>query len=189
MRSASDANLNAGFTSMTNVSFEDILINFGFGSKDEKKTVLRENGNKKVFMDLTCYDPAEFYTEFPNLKGSFAALLCDEEKKIEIHFKEKDERVIAKLRELEFTPVETTIVSCGFIFPRTIVQIINEAYFALAEGVASKEDINRAMKFGVNYPKGPFDWSDGRELYVKTLLHELLQKTSDQRYKTCSLLK
>ncbi|MFP5386983.1 MAG: 3-hydroxyacyl-CoA dehydrogenase family protein [Bacteriovoracia bacterium] len=173
---------------MTNVSFENILLNFGFGSKEEKKRVLEENSDKNVYMDLTCYDPAEFYSEFPQLKGSFAALFCDEEKKIEVHYQEKDERVQEKLKELGFYPVETTIVSCGFIFPRTIVQIINEAYFALAEGVASKEDINRAMKFGVNYPKGPFEWSEGRETIVKTLLSELLTKTQDKRYLPSPLL-
>lgn len=173
---------------MTNVSFENILINFGFGTKEEKKAVLKDHADKKVFMDLTCYDPAEFYREFPQLKGSFAALFCDENKKVEIHFNEKDESVLKKLRELGFSPVETTIVTCGFIFPRTIVQIINEAYFALDDKVASKEDINRAMKFGVNYPKGPFEWAEGKELYVKTLLNELLEKTQDQRYVASALI-
>src|SRR5690606_20471699 len=139
-------------------------------------------------MDLTCYDPAEFYGEFSNLKGSFAALFCDEDKKIEIHFQEKNSSVISKLEELGFKPIETSIVSCGFIFPRTIVQIINEAYFALGEKVASKEDINRAMKFGVNYPKGPFEWSEGKEVYVKTLLNELFQKTQDKRYIASELI-
>ncbi len=167
---------------MTNVLFDDVLINFGFGTKEEKKNILRTSEDKKVFMDLTCFDPSEFYSEFPNLHGIFAALFCDEAKKIEIHFREKNVAVISKLQELAFTPVETTVVSCGFIFPRTIVQIINEAYFALEEGVASKEDINRAMKFGVNYPKGPFEWSEGRELFVRTLLNELLEKTGDKRY-------
>lgn len=171
-----------GFINMTNVSFANILINFGFGTKEEKKNILRTNTDKNVFMDLTCFDPAEFYSEFPQLKGSFAALFCDESKKIEIHFKERNEDVLLKFKELGFTPIETSIISCGFVFPRTIVQIINEAYFALDEGVASKEDINRAMKFGVNYPKGPFEWSEGRELFVKTLLKELLEKTGDQRY-------
>lgn len=174
---------------MTNISFDDIVINFGFASKEDKKKVLMENQNKKVYMDLSCYDPAEFYTEFPQLKGSFAALFCDEEKKIEIHFKEKLEVVIKKFKELGFTLIETSIISCGFIFPRTIVQIINEAYFALEEEVASKEDINRAMKFGVNYPKGPFEWSEGKEIYVKTLLNELLLKTQDQRYRASKLIK
>ncbi len=173
---------------MTNFSFDNILLNFGFGTKEEKKNILRENPSKKIFMDLTCYDPSEFYSEFPHLKGSFAALFCDELKKIEIHFIEQDQTVLSKLIELGFTPIETSIVSCGFIFPRTIVQIINEAYFALEEGVAKKEDINRAMKFGVNYPKGPFEWSDGREIYVLTLLQELYSKTKDKRYRPSRLL-
>ena len=173
---------------MTNVSFENMLINFGFGTKEEKKAILKANADKEVFMDLTCFDPAEFYAEFPQLKGSFAALFADETKKMEIHFKEKNEKVLAKFKELGFTPVETTIVSCGFIFPRTIVQIINEAHFALEDSVASKEDINRAMKFGVNYPKGPFEWSDGKEEYVKTLLAELLLRTQDKRYVASKLI-
>jgi hypothetical protein len=179
---------SVGTTNMTNISFENILLNFGFGTKEDKKDVLKANTHKNVYMDLTCFDPAEFYQEFPQLKGSFSALFCDEEKKIEIHFKEKDARVVDKLKELQFIPVETSIISCGFIFPRTIVQIINEAYFALDEGVASKEDINRAMKFGVNYPKGPFEWSEGREEYVKLLLNELFQKTQDKRYLASRLL-
>lgn len=173
---------------MTNVSFDNVLINFGFGTKEEKKRVLVENQDKEIFMDLTCYDPAEFYAEFPQLKGSFAGLFADEEKKIEIHFKERNEAVIAKLQEFGFKPIETTIVSLGFVFPRTIVQIINEAYFALGDKVASKDDINRAMKFGVNYPKGPFEWAQGREKYVLTLLDELLKKTGDKRYIASSLI-
>ncbi len=187
MKNALAESLSVGFIHMTNVLFENFVLNFGFGTKEEKKAVLREHANKNVYMDLSCFDPAEFYAEFPQLKGSFAALFCDEAKKIEIHFREKSEVVTAKLKELGFSPVETTIVSCGFVFPRTIVQIINEAHFALEEEVASREDINRAMKFGVNYPKGPFDWSDGKEEVVKTLLRELLSKTNDKRY-ICSKL-
>ena len=188
MRNALAENLSVGFINMTNVTFENILINFGFGSKDEKKNLLKEHANKKVYMDLTCYDPAEFYRDFPQLKGSFAALFCDEEKRMEIHFQEKDVKVLEKLEELDFKPLEISIISCGFIFPRTIVQIINEAFFALEDKVASKEDINRAMKFGVNYPKGPFEWAAGRELYVKTLLQELLLKTQDKRYISSKLI-
>lgn len=167
---------------MTNVKFENVLINFGFGTKEEKLKLLKENHSSEVYMDLTCYDPAEFYAKAPNLKGSFAALFCDEEKKIEVHLREKSESFLNKLKELGFKPVETTIVSTGFIFPRTIVQIINEAHFALEESVATKKDIDRAMKYGVNYPKGPFEWSLGREKYVLALLNELYAKTQDKRY-------
>jgi 3-hydroxybutyryl-CoA dehydrogenase len=167
---------------MTNLAFENILIQFGHGTKEEKKKILKAHLEKDVFMDLTCFDPQEFYQEFKNLKGCFSALFCDEYKKMEIHFREKNEKVLSKFRELGFTPVETTILSVGFIFPRTIVQIINEAFFALEEGVASKTDIDRAMKFGVNYPKGPFEWAEGREESVRLLLSELLSKTADKRY-------
>lgn len=173
---------------MTNISFENILINFGFGSKEEKRQILTENADKTVFMDLTCYDPQDFYHEFENLKGSFAALFCDEEKKVEVHLKEKNEAFLSKMKELGFIPIETSIISCGFVFPRTIVQIINEAHFALEEGVASKTDIDRAMKYGVNYPKGPFEWSEGREQYVLALLNELFKKTQDKRYIASKLL-
>lgn len=189
MKGASAEKRNAVTTNMTNVSFGHYLLNFGFGTKEDKKDVLRKNADKKVVMDLTCYDPADFYKEFPNLSGSFAALFADETKKMEIHFRERSEEVMTKLKDLGFTPVETTIVSCGFIFPRTIVQIINEACFALEEEVASRGDIDRAMKFGVNYPKGPFEWLEGREEYVRTLLCELMNKTGDQRYRMSELLK
>lgn len=188
MKVVSVEKLNADFINMTNVIFENNLISFGFGSKEEMKSLLRENADKNIYMDLTCYDPEEFYSEFPHLKGSFAALFCDEAKRMEIHFKERNASVLEKLQELGFKPLETTIVSCGFVFPRTIVQIINEAHFALEENVASKEDINRAMKFGVNYPKGPFEWSSGKELFVKTLLQELLNKTHDKRYIASKLI-
>ena len=174
---------------MTNVTFDNILINFGFGTKEEKKEILKANSGKEIYMDLTCYDPAEFYAEHPDLKGSFAALFCDEEKKIEVHLNVKSDAFINKLKELGFKPVETTIISCGFIFPRTIVQIINEAHFALEEQVASRNDIDRAMKFGVNYPKGPFEWSQGREAYVLALLNELYLKTKDRRYLPSKLIK
>lgn len=173
---------------MTNVTFDHYLINFGHGSKEDKKKILKENSDKKVLMDLTCFNQEEFYQEFPNLIGTFSALFCDENKKIEIHFKEKNESVLEKLKELGYSPFEISFTSLGFVFPRTIVQIINEAYFALSEEVASKEDINRAMKFGVNYPKGPFEWSESREEIVKTLLNELHQSTNDKRYIASKLI-
>jgi 3-hydroxybutyryl-CoA dehydrogenase len=188
MRRDSVENQNVDSINMTNINFGNILINFGYGTKEEKKQLLLENTGKDVFMDLTCYDPQDFYSIFPQLKGSFAALFCDGDKKIEVHTREKNEAFLAKLIEMGFKPFETTIISCGFVFPRTIVQIINEAHYALEENVASKKDIDRAMKFGVNYPKGPFEWSKGREKYVLTLLNELLQKTNDKRYLPSKLL-
>lgn len=173
---------------MTNVIIDNILLSFGHGTKTEKKMILKDHPSHEVYMDLTCFNPDEFYSEFTNLKGSFAALFADKNKKIEIHFKDKNPRILDHLKELGFTAIEISFTSTGFIFPRTIVQIINEAYFALEEKVASSSDIDRAMKFGVNYPKGPFEWARGREDIVLTLLNELYLETKDKRYLASRLI-
>jgi 3-hydroxybutyryl-CoA dehydrogenase len=54
---------------------------------------------------------------------------------------------------------------------RVISCIVNEAFLALSEGVATAEDIDRAMKLGANYPKGPFEWVEeiGASSVLKTL--------------------
>jgi 3-hydroxybutyryl-CoA dehydrogenase len=54
---------------------------------------------------------------------------------------------------------------------RVISCIVNEAFLALSEGVATAEDIDRAMKLGANYPKGPFEWVEeiGALRIVETL--------------------
>ena len=164
------------------------IIEFGFKTKEQIKEFLKQHPEDSIYMDLSCYDPSDFYSSYSQLKGSFAALFCDENKKIEIHFKERNEQVLQDLKALGYAPIETTIISCGFIFPRTIAQIVNEAFFTLEDKVASEEDINRAMKFGVNYPKGPFEWAQGREKYFITLLKELKNKTQDERYRINTLL-
>jgi 3-hydroxybutyryl-CoA dehydrogenase len=48
----------------------------------------------------------------------------------------------------------------GFIAPRVLAAIINEACYALASGVSTQEDIDTAMKLGTNYPHGPFEWAN-----------------------------
>ena len=49
--------------------------------------------------------------------------------------------------------------------------IVNEAFLASFEGVATVEDIDRAMKLGANYPRGPFEWAD--EFGPDRILHTL----------------
>ncbi|HRG10176.1 MAG TPA: 3-hydroxyacyl-CoA dehydrogenase family protein, partial [Cyclobacteriaceae bacterium] len=44
--------------------------------------------------------------------------------------------------------------------PRVICMIINEAYFTVEEGTATREDVDLAMKLGTNYPLGPFEWTE-----------------------------
>jgi len=78
----------------------------------------------------------------------------------------------------------------GMVTPRVISMIINEAFYAVQEGTASREDIDKAMKLGTNYPFGPFEWCKriGTK-HVYELLDALYDDTKDERYKICPLLK
>lgn len=78
----------------------------------------------------------------------------------------------------------------GMVTPRVVCMIINEAYFTVQEGTASREDIDKAMKLGTNYPYGPFEWCKHIGIkHVYELLEALLEDTQDERYKICSLMK
>lgn len=69
----------------------------------------------------------------------------------------------------------------GFVSARTIAMIINEAYFALADGVSTMPEIDIAMKLGTNYPYGPFEWADKIGLQnIFALLVKL--SMADERY-------
>ena len=76
----------------------------------------------------------------------------------------------------------------GMITPRIVSMIINEAFYALSEGVSSIEQIDTAMKLGTNYPFGPFEWLDkiGKDR-VAALLRKLSDK--DSRYTIAPMLK
>ena len=78
----------------------------------------------------------------------------------------------------------------GMVTPRVIMMIINEAYYTVQEGTASREDIDLGMKLGTNYPYGPFEWVDRVGIHhVYEVLEALYEDTKDERYKICPLLK
>jgi len=78
----------------------------------------------------------------------------------------------------------------GMVTPRIIFMIINEAYYTVQEGTASKEDIDLGMKLGTAYPKGPFQWCEETGIqHVYETLSALYDDTGDERYKICPLLK
>lgn len=85
-------------------------------------------------------------------------------------------------KSIEWLPDEP-----GFVTPRVISMIVNEAFMALQEGVSSKEEINTAMKLGTNYPFGPFEWAEKIGL---ANIASLLQKLSpiNSRYTPSALL-
>jgi 3-hydroxybutyryl-CoA dehydrogenase len=78
----------------------------------------------------------------------------------------------------------------GLVFPRIISMIINEAAQAYSEQVASKEDIDTAMKLGTNYPFGPLEWADKLGIgLVYEILSALQRDFGEDRYRPHPVLK
>jgi len=98
--------------------------------------------------------------------------------------KEKTERIFNGLnKKTEWVPDEP-----GFITARVIAMVINEAWYALEEGISTKEEIDIAMRLGTNYPYGPFEW--GNQIGLKNI-YALLDKLgkSSNRYQPAALMK
>ncbi|MCX6167884.1 MAG: 3-hydroxybutyryl-CoA dehydrogenase [Ignavibacteriales bacterium] len=91
--------------------------------------------------------------------------------------------------DLGKTPVEVFDYP-GFIANRILMPMINEAIFALFEGVASAQDIDTVMKLGMNHPMGPLTLADFIGLDVCLAIMEVLYEGfNDSKYRPCPLLK
>lgn len=78
----------------------------------------------------------------------------------------------------------------GMVTPRIICMIINEAFYTVQEGTATKEDIDLGMKLGTNYPMGPFEWCEKISVtHVYELLEALYNDTKEERYKIAATLR
>ncbi|MGQ9452193.1 3-hydroxyacyl-CoA dehydrogenase PaaH [Leclercia sp. TB492] len=78
----------------------------------------------------------------------------------------------------------------GLLIWRTVAMIVNEALDALQKGVASEQDIDTAMRLGVNYPRGPLAWGEqlGWQRLLR-LLENLQRHYGEERYRPSSLLR
>jgi len=103
-----------------------------------------------------------------------------------------DEALSAVVGVLQARKLAVSVIadSPGLIVMRTIAMLINEAYEAVLQGVASRDGVDLAMRFGVNYPGGPFGWARklgaGRVLAVLDALHA---STGDPRYRASLALR
>jgi 3-hydroxybutyryl-CoA dehydrogenase len=78
--------------------------------------------------------------------------------------------------------------SPGFITSRINAMIGNEAFYMLQEGIASAEDIDKALKLGLNHPMGPFELVDLVGLDTRLHILEYLHKTLGEKYRPAPLL-
>jgi 3-hydroxybutyryl-CoA dehydrogenase len=86
--------------------------------------------------------------------------------------------------------VVTAKDSAAFIVNRTLLPFLNEAIFTLYEGVGTAEDIDKAVKLGLNHPMGPLELCDFVGLdTLLAVLDVMLKEFGDPKYRACPLLR
>jgi 3-hydroxybutyryl-CoA dehydrogenase len=133
----------------------DAYINCCF---DEEGFTFEHIKDRPVFISavLTCGNALPNNAIRFNAWNGFLAMPIWEIAAHHLEFKAAAESVLMQLnKEFAWVPDRP-----GLITARVIAMIINEAFFALGDGVSDKASIDIAMKLGTNYPFGPFEWVD-----------------------------
>ena len=77
----------------------------------------------------------------------------------------------------------------GMVGLRTVVMLANEAADGVLQGIGSASDIDTAMRYGTNYPKGPLEWADAQGVaYVARVLANLREHYGEERYRVSPLI-
>jgi len=104
---------------------------------------------------------------------------------------ETEEKTVAAVSDVMTKLGKESIVvndSPGFATSRINVMIGNEAFYMLQEGVASAEDIDKAMKLGLNHPMGPFELVDLVGLDIRLNVLKDLHHRLGEKFRPCPLL-
>jgi len=187
--------LFSGFVSESHLEKADVVFDF---STEENPEALEQYINypeMAVFLNAVTFSLAEqaIYQSKVECKlfGFNGHSTFIERDLMEVSMFDKDEKTYLE-NLMNQLGLDTEVVNdrIGMVTPRIIAMIINEAYYTVMEGTATKEDIDIGMKLGTNYPMGPFEWASKwgiRNVYE--VLEALFEDTKDERYKICPLLK
>ena len=185
----------AGFLSHAHLEKADVVFDFFMEDNPENLEHYGQNKNLCVFANAVTLSLAEqaAYTDGVECKlfGFNGDPTFIERNLLEVSvYRDKDKGTLEKLLsglDIAYQLVDDRV---GMVTPRIIAMIINEAYYTVMEGTASKEDIDLGMKLGTNYPMGPFAWAAKWGIMrVYETLEALYEDTKEERYKICPLLK
>ncbi|GAA4745186.1 3-hydroxyacyl-CoA dehydrogenase family protein [Flavisolibacter ginsenosidimutans] len=163
----------------------DAFVDLKFVNTIERQQVLQQLLPKPVIVNSVVHTLSETHASFIRINGwnTFLSSSIIEAACNNNGLKTKAEAVFALWnKELQWLPDEA-----GFVTPRVVSTIVNEAFLALAEGVSTKDEINTAMKLGTAYPYGPFEWAE--KIGVRNIV-ALLEKLSatQEHYTPAELL-
>lgn len=180
----------------------DIVIDLTILKTERKIVFLKELAKTTkaiIISDLTCTFQDKVFHQISQVKASVSSFFYSPTSTIEYFIKADQNDNLNELlkntieeffKEIELKTYQAKVLEITFTMPRVVTQIINEAYFALEENLASRKDIDSSMIYGVNYPLGPIAWAHKSGLpNILSILEELYTTTEDQRYRPSLALK
>jgi 3-hydroxybutyryl-CoA dehydrogenase len=101
---------------------------------------------------------------------------------------ERNEQVEAHWNRLGFH-AEWVADAPGLVLGRIVTQLVNEALFAIGEGVGSAEDVDAGLELGLNYPRGAYSWGEAIGFdRVLAALDAIWAERREERYRPAPLL-
>lgn len=175
-----------------------LIVDTDFRSKHTKKISLFEehlNPSVPIVANLVAASAARLTKYLKNPNRVVGIAVCPPIGKYSIEFavteiteKKYIDTALSELSRLKI-PIENIGDRCGGVFPRTIAMLVNEATFALQENLATAEELDLAMKYGMNYPKGLLEWGDeiGAK-FILDVIEGIRTETRDPRYRASAYL-